>query len=137
MTIEITIYGKPMAKERPRMTKTGHTYTPTKTLKYEKNVKDVFLKKYKDFEIYQGKMKATIKAVFEVPKSYSKKKKNMLLETSNNYKHKPDCDNIAKIVLDSLNGLAYKDDSQITILEVIKEYGEQSKVIVKLESLEN
>ena len=33
---------------------------------------------------------------------------------------KPDADNIAKLVLDALNGTAYADDSQVTRLVVIK-----------------
>lgn len=33
---------------------------------------------------------------------------------------KPDADNIAKLVMDALNGIAYKDDKQITELYVRK-----------------
>ena len=35
---------------------------------------------------------------------------------------KPDCDNIAKIVLDSLNGIAFMDDKQVVNLVVTKNY---------------
>ena len=34
---------------------------------------------------------------------------------------KPDVDNIAKLVLDALNGVAWVDDTQVTDLQVIKE----------------
>lgn len=34
---------------------------------------------------------------------------------------KPDADNIAKLVLDALNGVAYHDDSQVSVLLVIKD----------------
>ena len=34
--------------------------------------------------------------------------------------HKPDADNIAKIVLDALNGVAWLDDAQVTSLTVVK-----------------
>ena len=33
---------------------------------------------------------------------------------------KPDTDNIAKIICDGLNGIAYKDDKQIVSLTVLK-----------------
>lgn len=33
---------------------------------------------------------------------------------------KPDCDNVGKIVLDALNGVAYDDDGQVTCLLVVK-----------------
>jgi Holliday junction resolvase RusA-like endonuclease len=35
---------------------------------------------------------------------------------------KPDCDNIAKAVCDALNGVAYADDSQISMCTVLKMY---------------
>ena len=38
-------------------------------------------------------------------------------------------DNIAKIILDSLNGIAYKDDSQIIELTVLKMYTEGTERI--------
>ena len=58
-----------------------------------------------------------------------------MLNGSCYYNHTPDTDNIAKIVLDSLNGIAYKDDSQVTALKVIKQYGEHAKIIVKLKEI--
>lgn len=45
---------------------------------------------------------------------------------------KPDNDNIAKSVLDALNGLAYVDDKQIVELKVNKYYGAEAYVYVKL-----
>ncbi|MDM0721918.1 RusA family crossover junction endodeoxyribonuclease [Clostridium perfringens] len=40
-------------------------------------------------------------------------------------KKKPDADNIGKIILDSLNGIAYKDDAYVADFRVIKEYTEE------------
>lgn len=51
--------------------------------------------------------------------------------------HKPDVDNVAKSVLDALNGVAYKDDSQVVGLTVTKFgrfrdfSGPEMRVIVK------
>lgn len=45
----------------------------------------------------------------------------------------PDVDNIVKIVLDALNGLAWHDDAQVTFLAVSKEYtGKEPFVAVTL-----
>ncbi len=49
---------------------------------------------------------------------------------------KPDCDNIAKIILDALNGLAYDDDAQVVKLYVEKRYGAFDHVTVVLEGSE-
>ena len=46
---------------------------------------------------------------------------------------KPDIDNIVKIVLDALNKMAFKDDNQITKLEVEKFYSEVEKICVRIE----
>ena len=47
--------------------------------------------------------------------------------------NKPDIDNIVKIVLDSMNRIAFKDDNQITKLEVEKKYGIEDKIQIKIE----
>lgn len=131
--IEFEILGKPMGKGRPRVGKWG-TYTPKATANYETLVKFTFSNLFPNFEIMQKPIKAEITAVFTVPKSYSKKQMAEI-EKKPVYIKKPDCDNIAKIILDSLNGLAYNDDNQVYNLKVIKRYGKQEKVIVKLEEV--
>ncbi len=65
---------------------------------------------------------------YEIPKSYSKKKKKKLMNQG--YPHKPDVDNIAKAILDSLNGIAYKDDAQVTCATIFKKYAEEDFVSV-------
>lgn len=127
------ILGKPQGKARPRIGKFG-AYTPQKTVLYENTVKNTFKKQFPNFEPITGEIKVCINAVFEVPKSYSKKKREQLLQGAG-YPHKPDCDNIAKAILDSLNGLAYVDDSQVTCLLVFKEYGYENKVVVELQEV--
>lgn len=135
MSLVFEILGKPVAKARPRITKQGFAYTPQKTVNYENLVRYTFQSEFPNHKPFEGYIEASIKAVFEIPKSYTKKKTKELLEGCNNYDHKPDTDNLAKIILDSLNGIAYKDDAQVTILHINKEYGEQAKVIVELKEL--
>ena len=51
---------------------------------------------------------------------------------------KPDVDNIIKIILDSLNGLAYKDDAQIVARTCQKLYvndDNEPRVEVKIEKI--
>ncbi len=47
--------------------------------------------------------------------------------------YKPDADNLAKFVMDALNGVYYKDDSQICALQVLKRYGDEGSVRIELE----
>lgn len=52
---------------------------------------------------------------------FMKKPKSLSIKTVHHVK-KPDCDNLAKAVLDALNGVCWKDDSQIVDLRVVKRY---------------
>ena len=79
---------------------------------------------------YEGEVQVNIKANFEPPKSTSKKKREELLGTG--YAKKSDVDNIAKIVLDSLNNIAYKDDKQVTKLKVTKSYAATDYIEVEI-----
>ena len=133
--IKFEILGQPIAKQRPRVTRQGIAYTPSKTVNYETMVKYTYQSLYWNRELITGHIEAHITAIFPVPKSYSKKKTAELLAGHNNYDKKPDCDNLAKIILDALNGIAYKYDSQVTSLHITKEYGTQPKVIVELKEI--
>ena len=49
---------------------------------------------------------------------------------------KPDIDNIAKAVLDALNSVAYRDDTQIVDLQIRKQYSEKPRLEICMEELE-
>ena len=63
-----------------------------------------------------------IEAVYGIPKSYSKKKRERALNGELAPTKKPDADNIAKVVCDALNGVAYVDDTQVIDLRVFKRF---------------
>jgi Holliday junction resolvase RusA-like endonuclease len=50
---------------------------------------------------------------------------------------KPDADNIAKVILDALNGIAYRDDTQVVDLTVSMRYGTYSAVFVEIQEVDN
>lgn len=133
MKYTFEIHEKAIGKERPRYSaKTHRMYTPTRTSTFEEKVKNAFLAKYNiQTEPTEKPLEAIIKVQFMPPESLSKNKKNALLFTP--YDKKPDCDNLAKAILDSLNELAYKDDKQITYLSIEKIYGLENKIEVDLE----
>lgn len=134
MIYEFEVPGKVIGKGRPRLnTYTGVVYTPTKTKDYETLVEQYFLLKYPRFKILEGRLKVSILAYFAIPKSTKKSDINEMLENNISPTKKPDIDNIVKIVLDSMNRFAFKDDIQITKLEVEKRYGLEEKVCIKIE----
>ena len=134
MIYEFEVPGKVIGKGRPRLNSyTGVVYTPTKTKDYESLVEQYFLLKYPRFKILEGRIKVSIIAYFSIPKATKKSDINEMLDNNISPTKKPDIDNIVKAVLDSMNKFAFKDDNQITKLEVEKKYAIEDKVYVKIE----
>lgn len=120
MKIKFTVPGVPVGKGRPRFMKNGHTYTPQKTRDYEDKV--VLCWKCQSGKGFAAgvPLAANISAFFSVPRNLSREKANALDSTP--HTKRPDADNVAKAILDALNGHAYQDDSAIAFLSVQKYY---------------
>lgn len=131
-----TIPGKVQAKQRPRFNG-KFAYTQRETVAYENWVKTCYLEKYKGQKLLEKPLKVKIIAYYDIPKSTSKKKQKMMLDNEIFPTIKPDADNIAKSILDSLNGIAYLDDKQVVKLIVEKYYATIANVAVMIEEIEN
>lgn len=137
MKINILIPGKVKGKQRPKFNRySGKVYTPQQTINYENWVKTCFLEQYGEIKLLEKPLKVIINSYYEMPKSVSKKKKMQMLRNEIVPTVKPDLDNIAKSILDSLNGLAYLDDKQVVYLEVAKLYSDNAYVLVSIEEIE-
>ena len=127
----ITIPGKPMGKQRARVSfTTKRTYTPDETVRYENLIKMIYAEKYQNDQPYQGPIGITIIACMPIPQSWSKKKQMEMV--SYPCLTKPDTDNILKIVMDSLNGIAYTDDKQIYKASIFKNYATEPRLEILL-----
>ena len=134
MIYEFEVPGKVIGKGRPRLNSyTGVVYTPTKTKDYESLVEQYFLLKYPRFKTLEGRIRVSIIAYFSIPKATKKSDINEMLENNISPTKKPDIDNIVKVVLDSMNKFAFKDDNQITKIEVEKKYALEDKIYIKIE----
>ena len=134
MRIVLTIPGNPFGKQRPRVTKQGIAYTPKETVNYETFVKLLYMQKYNNIKL-KGPLRMVITALYKIPKSASKKDKELMLQNAIRPTKKPDMDNIAKIIADALNGLAYEDDKQIVEMYISKIYAEDEFVEVVVEEV--
>lgn len=132
-----TIVGRPKGKDRPRFSKDGHTYTTRKTKEYEDLIKYIFRIEKHGKMIPEGRRIAvTISANFKIPSSDNKAEAEKKRRGITQATIKPDVDNIAKIVLDALNGIAYRDDSEVVELHVYKQYAEKNDVKVEVVGLD-
>ena len=134
--IKFSVPGQPFGKQRPKFSRTGvyvKTYTPDKTVSYENLVKLMYQQAAKGRMFSEGAaLDVRIIAYFEIPKSISKKKRKDMLEHRIRPTKKPDWDNIGKIVCDSLNKVAYRDDSAVVDAQVRKFYSENPRVDVMI-----
>lgn len=118
---------QPMPAPRPRVTRYG-TYNDPKYTNYKKAI--ALLAKQK-FELSDNPIAMNINFYFEKPKSWSKKKRDIA------YWHtsRPDIDNLQKGVKDALNGIAYKDDSQVCYVMATKCYADTFGIEIEIHDL--
>ena len=117
----IVVEGTIRGEQRPQFKKkTGKAFTPNQTINYENWIKQCYIEQSN--KLLQGPIRARIEIYYSVPKSYSKRKIEAIKYGTDYPMKKPDCDNVVKIVLDSLNKIAYDDDKQVVELTVLKRW---------------
>ena len=71
-----------------------------------------------------GELIAELTFQYSIPKSKVKAAREGACPTT-----RPDIDNLVKSIMDSLNGFAYDDDSQVIELHAWKVYGEPKTIV--------
>lgn len=137
--ITFTIPGEARGKGRPRAFRRGaHVgmYTDAKTASYENLVK-LAASEVMDGSPLECAVNVSIWIKCQIPQSWSKKKSAAALSGDLMPTGKPDLDNVAKAILDAMNGIVFVDDKQVVHLTVSKSYGVEPCAIVKVEPVEN
>lgn len=134
--VEFKVHTAPQGKARARTVKNKYTgktmsFTPQKTVDYENLIRWSY-KAAAGNTFFEGHIGINIVAMFEIPKSFSRKRREMAIHDDVRPTNKPDVDNIAKAVLDALNGVAYGDDKQVVSLSVKKFYCEKPAVYISV-----
>ena len=112
---------EPKPKGRPKFTRIGHAYTPKTTRDYESQIRDFYKENASDY--YDSPIKVSLVFYMPIPKNTSKKKMELMKSGVIRHTKKPDSDNLAKAILDGINGVAFEDDKLITELRIKKRYG--------------
>lgn len=139
MQVRFTVLGEPKGKGRPRATVSGgyaKVYTPKDTVMYENLVRLEYRQQCGDYMFPEGAvLDMRIAAFYSIPKSASKKKRKQMEDGSIRPVKKPDMDNVVKSIADSLNGVAYRDDTQIVDCAVRKFYSDKPRVVITIKEI--
>lgn len=134
--VKFTVPGEPRGKQRPRVVSRGgfaRAYTPKETVNYENLVALSYQVQVGERKVH-GPVEATIVAYFNIPKSISNKKRELMKTETIPHTNKPDMDNIVKSITDGCNKIAFDDDSQIYKINASKFYSENPRVDIILKS---
>ncbi len=129
-----TVDGRPQGKGRPRASAVhGHARmrTPDETIQYENWIRVCYQREHGTLR-FEPPIVLEINAYFEIPKSYTKKKRELCAQGAIRPTCKPDIDNVVKAVADALNGVAYKDDSGIVEIRCAKRWGAPERLVVRV-----
>lgn len=136
--IQIEVPGQPRGKGRPRFARVGvgvRTYTDAKTASYENLVRLAASQSMAGRAPLAGPVHVSVNAWMSVPTSWSKRRREDALRGVVRPTTKPDADNLVK-VLDALNGIVWRDDSQVVQLTVGKHYSATPSMVIVVEGSE-
>lgn len=126
--IHLVIDGQPIPKGRPRMTRTGHVYTPQRTRDYEIKIRDIAISAMGTEEPLGGALVMFVNAYLRIPSSWPAGRKYDAIHYIEQPCSRPDLDNFIKTALDACNGIVYVDDSQVIGIEAHKFYSEEPRL---------
>ena len=119
---------KPKAAPRPRVTKFG-TYNNTDYTQWKNGLSMLAKSRFK--KPLEENIYLKIDFFFEIPKSWSKTKK----DNAGWHNLKPDIDNLIKSIMDAFNGIVYKDDGQVVLIQARKQYATCNGVKIEIEEI--
>jgi len=138
-TVIFTIPGVARGKQRPRATRQGRVYTPKETVNAEAYVKMLATTSMRGLQPFQGPLEATFNISVAIPKSFTRRDRELAMAGKKWPTSKPDIDNVVKLLCDAMNGICYDDDKQIVDLLVTKAYAlhAETTVMIKMKGTEH
>ena len=139
MTIRFTAATTPHGKQRARTTMRGgyaHSYTPKETVEFERTVAQACKAACKGVQMPpEAPLSMDLICYMPIPKSVSKRRRELMGSEHVYHTKKPDASNILKSVEDAVIGIAYKDDSQLAWVRARKVYSENPRIEVLISTI--
>ena len=136
--IRVTVPGQPIAKGRARAAIMGgrtRMFTPAKTVNYEGLIAHEGADAMAGREPLQGPLAVTVFAYFQLPKTVTKARRALVAAGKDFHVSRPDGDNVLKAVGDGLNGVVWRDDSQIASAQIVKVYSDTPRLVIEVRQL--
>lgn len=133
--LDFIVYGAPQGKGRARVGRIGSNvrmFTPAKTLAYEGLIAHCGAAAMDGRALLEGPVELRLLIDVAIPASWSKKKQAQAMAGELLPTTKPDVDNIVKAIGDGLNGVVWRDDSQVSDVIARKRYAEKPQVRVQI-----
>ena len=130
--VYIVVDGIPVAKGRARMTRQGHAFTPAKTRQYEDVLRLAAAQAMGDRPPLDCAVEVLVRVDLPIPKSMSKKKKELAMAGELLPTTRPDVDNYMKSALDGINSIVIRDDALVVYAKVSKRYSEKPRLTIEV-----
>jgi Holliday junction resolvase RusA-like endonuclease len=128
LVLETRVFGLPIAQGRPRAFKTPagqvRVYDPANARDWKRTVQAQVISQ-KPAAPVDGPLAVALR--FYLPRPQSLPRRELFPAK------RPDAENLAKAVLDAMEGVVYRDDAQIVRLNVSKDYGPAPGVLILVE----
>lgn len=121
----------PQGKARPRRGKHGGVYTPAETRAYEERLAWAARLGMRGQRSLTGPIVVAVLACFEIPVSWSARRKQAALTGREMPTGKPDLDNMIKAALDALNGIVWADDAAVVEVRARKVYASAPCLLIR------
>lgn len=137
--ISIIIPGEPVPQARPRAARIGNSvrfYNTFAVEAYKETVQQCAILAMRGKPPLTGAVALEIKIFRSIPKSWSAAKKAAALRGEIKPTQKPDLSNYIKLLEDALNGIVWKDDSQIVLYkDCSKNFGATPQVEIHVKEV--
>lgn len=128
-------------KDRPRFTGNGRTYTTKATKEATEAVRNAYIEQVRKDGGQAGQVdpRTPYSVSIDIYRVLPSSRPKRVLSEPDTFK--PDIDNVAKLVMDALNGVAYQDDSQVISLRVNKwsrtRYATNDSMVIRVNPVQN
>jgi Holliday junction resolvase RusA-like endonuclease len=134
--VTIVITGAPVPKGRPRMTRRGHAYTPSRTVAYERMIGQLAAFEMRGRPPLTVPVRVELLVELPVPASWSMRRRAAAITGDIVPTSRPDVDNFVKAILDAINSIVICDDAQVVEISATKKFGIAPKMVATIFALD-